>query len=196
MASLEAAAARLGSWRSFVRGFTGKQVLSIALGLVLPGALALSCATSGETDLFGTGGGDPGGEGGAGGSSVTSSSSSGGGTSSSSSSTSSSSSSTSASSSSSASSGGGVSCDQVSCLTQCFQMFQCGICQGNQCVCTPDFGACGLPGSDGGLPGFDGGGFDLDGGFPGFDGGGFDLDGGFPGFDGGGFDGGLPDAFP
>jgi hypothetical protein len=181
MALLEAAAARLGFWRSFVRGFTGKQVLSIALGLVLPGALALSCATSGETDLFWTGDGDPDGEGGAGGSSVTSSSSSGGG-SGSASSTSSSSSSTSSSSSSSASSGGGVSCDQISCLTQCFQTFQCGICQGNQCVCTPDFGGCGFPGGDGGLPSFDGGGFDLDG--------------GFPGFDGGGFDGGLPDAFP
>jgi hypothetical protein len=75
-------------------------------------------------------------------------------------------------------------------------MFQCGTCQGNQCVCSPDLGGCGFPGGDGGIPSFDGGGFDIDGGFPGFDGGGFDIDGGFPGFDGGGFDGGIPDAFP
>ena len=160
-----------------MRGFTGTKVLLIAIGLAIPGALAMSCATSSDTDLFGTaGGGDFGtGGGGGGGGSVPTSGSSGSGSSSSSSTSGSSSSSTTTSSSSTTSSGvgGGLSCDPTACLTQCFQMFQCGTCQANQCVCSPDLANCGFPGGDGGLPGFDGGGFDLDGGFPGFDGGGF-----------------------
>lgn len=138
--------------------------LFVLFALLLPTAVAVSCAQGGGSYPFGQGGdgasagaGGTGGTDGVGGTGAMTSASSSSASSSSASSSSSSAASSSASSSSAAAGGG---CDQFGCLSMCIAQGGFGQCMGNQCVCQ---GADG-----GGFPSFDAG-FDLDGGFPGFD---------------------------